>query len=472
MTRQLRSLSFAALGALAIGAAPAALAQTAPTVIEDFEAGFAGEFVFSGGENGTLGLTSDTPDGSTQAASFFADADQIGGFTGFGQPVMGGSADISDIENGVVALDLAATGTFTLEINFQNTGGGGEGEIRNALRFDDADGTYQTYRLPLASFFQTNDASFELDDVFQYVFTILDATGDGNGDTNETGFLVDNVRVESGLSFDNVVVAESFDSGDFSDANGYFYFAGGEGIMASATTDTPDGSANAFRGMLDGDEFGGFAGFGATFGDAPIDATQYESLNFFLRTNGPARIEVNLQTNAAVGGNEGRESFVVEDTDGEYRRISIPLEAFIQTSANPPDFTQVFNYVFTFVDLPGDGDGNTSEFTFDVDAVGFGTQAPPVAAEALPTSLEAAPVAYPNPASARATVAFSLTEATDVAVTVVDLLGRTVATLADGARAAGPVRLDVPTAGLAPGLYVVRVQTDAGIASTRLSVVR
>ena len=472
MTLRLLPPSFlratALLGAALTLAASPALAQT--IVIEDFEAGFAGEFVFQGAEPGVLGLTSDTPDGSMNAASFFADADEYGGFTGFGQPVMGGPADLSDVEDGVVVFDLAATGTFTLELNFQNTGGGGEGEIRNALRFEGADGSYQTYRLPLTSFFMTNEAPFEADDVFQYVWTILDATGDGDGNTTETGFLVDNVRVESGLGFSNEIVAESFDSGDFSEGAGFFYFGGP--LNAAPTTDTPDGSANAFSGAIDGDDFGGFSGFGATFADAPIDATQYDALNFFLRTNGEARIEVNLQTGAAAGGSEGRETFVVGDTGGEYLPISIPIEAFIQTSATPPDFTDVFNFVFTFVEIPGDGNADSDEFEFAIDALGFGSQAEPVFAEDAPVELAAAPVAFPNPATARATVALELAEASDVTIDVVDLLGRRVATLADGPQPAGSVRADLDAAALTPGLYLVRVRTATGVATAQLTVVR
>ena len=451
---------------LTLAASPA-LAQ--PILIDDFEGGFAGEFVFAGGEPGVLGLSADTPDGSANAASFFADADEYGGFTGFGQPIMGGPVDLSGVEDGVLVFDLAATGTFTLEINFQNTGGGGEGEIRNALRFTGADGTYQRYRLPLSSFFPTNAASFELDDVFQYVWTILDAAGDGNPATTETGFLLDNVQVESGLGFDNALVVGDFDNADFSE---YFFFAGGEGITATATTDTPDGSANALMGTLDADEYGGFAGFGRTVAGAPLDATAFSSLNFFLRTNRAGILEVNLQTGAAAGGNEGRERIAIGDTDGEYLSYSIPLEAFIQSSANAPDFSDLYNVVFVFSELQGDGDANSAEFEFSLDAVGFGMQAPAVSSESGPAELSSALSAYPNPTAARATVAFDLADVSDVTVDVVDLLGRRVALLADGPQAAGPVRLAVDTAGLTPGLYVVRVRTATGVAATRLTVVR
>ena len=128
--------------------------------------------------------------------------------------------------------------------------------------------------------------------------------------------------------------------------------------------------------------------------------------------------------------------------------------------------------MFTFVELAGDGNTGTTEFAFAIDALGFGTQAGGVAGEAAPEAFAAAPSVYPNPASGAATVAFDLAAPAEVTVDVVDVLGRRVATLASGPQAAGAVRLAVPTASLAPGLYLVRVQTEAGVASTRLTVTR
>ncbi len=94
------------------------------------------------------------------------------------------------------------------------------------------------------------------------------------------------------------------------------------------------------------------------------------------------------------------------------------------------------------------------------------------AIQPVPQSFASAPTAYPNPASGAATVAFELAGASDVTVDVVDILGRRVATLANGPQAAGNVRLDVQTGAFAPGLYIVRVQTESGVASTRLTVTR
>ncbi|MEM0962496.1 MAG: T9SS type A sorting domain-containing protein [Bacteroidota bacterium] len=468
MTR-LRLTSFAALAAVfSLATAP----TSAQIIVDDFDNGIGpDEFVFQGGEAGTLSAV-DLGSGDL-AAQFVVDADEFGGFAGFGQPIEGGALDLTGIANPVLQFDLEATGTFTLEINFQNTGGGGEGEIRNALQFQLGPGMTQpsrTYRLPVSSFFTTNAASFEADDVFQYVWTITQAEGDGDPSTQETGIVINNVALIDGLGFESPVVAKDFDDADFSEP-GFFYFGGGEFLSAAPTTDTPDGSANAFSASIDGDEFGGFTGFGSEVNGAPFNASGQETFNFFLRTNGGGVLEVNLQTVAGNGENEARERLVMSDTGGEYIPVSIPLEAMLQSGANPPDFSQVVNFVFTFVEIPGDGDPATLEFEFAIDALGFGNSTLAVSNE-LPPSLAEAPSVFPNPAASGATVAFDLAEATDVAVEVFDILGRRVASVFEGARAAGPASFDVPTAELGAGTYLVRVRTDRGIATTTLTVAR
>ncbi|MEM7786430.1 MAG: S8 family peptidase [Bacteroidota bacterium] len=75
----------------------------------------------------------------------------------------------------------------------------------------------------------------------------------------------------------------------------------------------------------------------------------------------------------------------------------------------------------------------------------------------------------PNPAS-EATISLALPEATSVRVEVLDALGRRVTVLHDGPLAAGPHRLGVPRLGA--GAYTVRVVTEAGVATRRLTVVR
>ncbi|MEL6771938.1 MAG: T9SS type A sorting domain-containing protein [Bacteroidota bacterium] len=367
---KLSRLVLALVATCALAAAP-----HAQVVIEDFDDGIGpGEFIFQGG--GTPLLSFVDLGGGDFSARFEVDADATGGFAGFGSPFPGAPLDFTGLTYPVLVFDAKAEGTFQLEINFQNTGGGGNGEIRNNLQFQLGAGNqeagFTTYQLPLSTFFTTNAASFEFDDVFQYVFTIAggpDLVGDGNATTYDTSIELNNIRIADGLILDTQDEVVDFNSGDYTD---FFFFAGGEGIVATTTTDTPDGSANGFSGSLDGDDFGGFAGFGRTLVGSPLDVTGSETVNFFLRANGPATLEFNLQTVAGNGNNEGRERIQVADTGGNWVPVSIPLAALVRSGASPPDFSQVVNFVATIVGLAGDGDPNTTEFTFELDQIGFG----------------------------------------------------------------------------------------------------
>lgn len=73
-------------------------------------------------------------------------------------------------------------------------------------------------------------------------------------------------------------------------------------------------------------------------------------------------------------------------------------------------------------------------------------------ATAAETALDAA---FPNPFSRTATVPLTLAQAAEVDVRVVDVLGREVARLAQGARDAGTYPLTLAADALANGVYVV-----------------
>ena len=79
---------------------------------------------------------------------------------------------------------------------------------------------------------------------------------------------------------------------------------------------------------------------------------------------------------------------------------------------------------------------------------------------------------WPNPTQGAATVAFGLAEAGPARVAVYDALGREVAVAAD--RSFGPGRHEVSVAAqsLPAGVYVVRVQTEGGAQTARLTVAR
>ena len=80
---------------------------------------------------------------------------------------------------------------------------------------------------------------------------------------------------------------------------------------------------------------------------------------------------------------------------------------------------------------------------------------------------------YPNPSAGPAVVPLMLSEAAEVNVAVFDVLGRQVATLAEGNIEAGMHRLALDASGLPAGVYVVRAEVGgARMFTERLTVIR
>ena len=136
----------------------------------------------------------------------------------------------------------------------------------------------------------------------------------------------------------------------------------------------------------------------------------------------------------------------------------------------------------TYTDRTG---GNPPAFTFyDEYLVPNNTATPPtcavvrnggtVAVENGPaiTGLEIG-AAYPNPTRDTGRIELTADRAMAVTVRVYDVTGRQVATLLDGRQVgAGTTTLDLDTARLASGVYVLRVEADGQVASRRLTVTR
>jgi hypothetical protein len=78
----------------------------------------------------------------------------------------------------------------------------------------------------------------------------------------------------------------------------------------------------------------------------------------------------------------------------------------------------------------------------------------------------------PNPVAGLASAAFSLPAAGAVRLALYDVTGREVAVVADGHLAAGAHSAAFDTAGLAPGVYVLRLAGEAGSATARVTVAR
>ena len=140
------------------------------------------------------------------------------------------------------------------------------------------------------------------------------------------------------------------------------------------------------------------------------------------------------------------------------------------------------------MDVEGEYDG-AAAVALDGDrivAVGYGTRATSVdiaavrllggesgtPAEPGPGAARIALAAFPNPASGRLTVQYTVPLAGRVRLTLTDVLGRSVAVVADGERPAGPSSSVVDTSRLSAGLYFVRLIAGTATATLRVTVAR
>ncbi len=98
----------------------------------------------------------------------------------------------------------------------------------------------------------------------------------------------------------------------------------------------------------------------------------------------------------------------------------------------------------------------------------------PVAGEGNPAEAEGLALlpAVPNPASSATDLAFTLDAAQDVRLAVYDVLGRQVALVTDGARAAGTHTATLDASRLPSGVYVARLTAGGQTVLRRFTVVR
>ncbi|MEO0743424.1 MAG: alpha-amylase family glycosyl hydrolase [Bacteroidota bacterium] len=124
----------------------------------------------------------------------------------------------------------------------------------------------------------------------------------------------------------------------------------------------------------------------------------------------------------------------------------------------------------TFTLLPGEFRVYTNEFVEKPEAGLVVTDAEQIDT-AVPATL-ALDAAYPNPFATSTTLEYALPQATDVTLTVYDLLGRQVATLVDAPQTPGRYAVSFDAAGLASGAYVVRLAAGDSVETTRLTITR
>ncbi len=186
------------------------------------------------------------------------------------------------------------------------------------------------------------------------------------------------------------------------------------------------------------------------------------------------KLGVNGSDNEANGGNDAFYPILTgtsDDGDGDATTSVIDLV-----------FGAILKQDGTFVDSNGPG-GNA---IYDPYILVDNTATPPtamsvdgtgefdVANERGPGLAEGVTLGAPrpNPAVGRVSFDLGLDRAMDVSVQVIDLMGRTVASIAEGGYASGETELSFDASTLASGVYVLRVQAGGEVVSRRLTVVR
>lgn len=140
-----------------------------------------------------------------------------------------------------------------------------------------------------------------------------------------------------------------------------------------------------------------------------------------------------------------------------------PLYDFVDESRERPLASVSLRQVS---DVPLDGLAGSTIRLYSADPPLVSTDGAPTA-----TALALAPP-RPNPAAGRVALPYRMDAAGHVRLTVVDALGRTVATLADGAVAAGEHTATLDARRLAPGVYAVVLDADGRRAVRRLTIAR
>ena len=79
---------------------------------------------------------------------------------------------------------------------------------------------------------------------------------------------------------------------------------------------------------------------------------------------------------------------------------------------------------------------------------------------------------YPNPATEIVNAKFTLTDASSVTVELLDLTGKTVKTIANQDMTVGTHQVPVNVSSLAAGVYMVKITTDKGSVTERVSVTK
>jgi hypothetical protein len=217
---------------------------------------------------------------------------------------------------------------------------------------------------------------------------------------------------------------------------------------------------------------GGFSQFG------PIDTVERYDLENGSTDLAPLSSSRGRLALVHTGGTLGGDLFALggEDADGvldTVERYDIEQNTWTPVaSLATPRAGAAAAYIDGAIYVVGGEDADRRALrTMEVFGIMTSTEDP-----STPTSF-ALDAVYPNPFADRTTLSFSLAEPGLVTLTVYDVQGRRVATLADRTMAAGAHRVtwdgrSADGRSLPAGVYVVRIVSDAGAATAKLTLLR
>jgi Secretion system C-terminal sorting domain len=79
---------------------------------------------------------------------------------------------------------------------------------------------------------------------------------------------------------------------------------------------------------------------------------------------------------------------------------------------------------------------------------------------------------YPNPANTNSTIVYTGTENTTVSISIYDSFGRLIEEVTDKVRISGKNSITYDTTELMPGIYLVRMRSDQGMADAKMNISR
>ncbi len=211
------------------------------------------------------------------------------------------------------------------------------------------------------------------------------------------------------------------------------------------------------------------------------------NLPALLRATAEAALEVEAVELLTRGEHEGaRELLALPVEGGGVGRVLSLVEAHLEAGAGRyAEAAALVAAVAAEEAANGEPESGLDEVLLDLASVyaeraGSGERARGAGLEALargtdavlPDAAGVSLAAYPNPSAGAATVALTLPRDGEVHLTVYDVLGRRVATLAEGPREAGTHRFGFGGRSLPSGVYLLRAETPGEVLTRRITLLR